>query len=77
MSRFTDWVEKAPPRDTYCYHVGENMKGCRTDVLTDVRLAYNAGQVTLTQRRKDGVAEYLAVKLATPRLVSDPFTIDR
>lgn len=69
-AEFELWVSQAMPGERCTYHVGENVKIGR---LNDrVRMAYNAGEITLTRRRlshgtgKDSYGskwEFIAVRL--------------
>ena len=74
-SSFVTWLTAAQPRETYCYHTGPHLGGCRLKVLEEVRGAYNGGLVTLVRRRADIDFDYLAVKLEDRVKVANPFVL--
>lgn len=79
---FEVWLEAAKPGDRFTYHIGCNAKSGR---LNDaVRMAYNSGLVTLTQRRltrgegqqnEGSQWEYLATRLTGCRKPASPLPI--
>ena len=72
---FADWLANAKPKAEYRYHTGSSLIGGKG--IDAVRIAYNAGLVTLTQRRNSaGSFDYLAVRLARAAKPAEPFEFD-
>ena len=61
LSLFAAWLIVANSGDRFTYHTGMHLSGL---YVHEVRKAYNAGLITLIQRRNGDAFDYIAVRLA-------------
>lgn len=73
---FAEWLTTAKPKAEYRYHTGSNLIGGKG--IDAVRIAYNAGLVTLAQRRNAaGSFDYLAIRNGRADKPEYPFIFDQ